>query len=36
MFPGVSAEDIATESLCDSEAVKRMIERHVLMTKRFR
>ena len=36
VFPGVSAGDIATESLYDSEAVKRMIERHVLMTKRFR
>ena len=32
----MSAGDIATESLYDSEAVKRMIERHVLMTKRFR
>ncbi len=36
VFPGVSAGDIATESLYDSEAVKRMIERHVMMTKRFR
>ena len=36
VFPGVSAGDIATESWYDSEAVKRMIERHVLMTKRFR
>ena len=36
VFPGVSAGDIATESLYDSEAVKRMIERHVLMMKRFR
>ena len=36
VFPGVTGGDLVSESLYDSEAVKRLIERHVLIMKRFR
>ena len=36
VFPGISGGDLATESLYDSEVIRRLIERHTLITKRFR
>ena len=35
-FPGVSNGNVATESLTDSEAVRKIIERHAVTTKEFR
>ena len=36
IFPGISVGNIATESLCDSEAVSKVMERHHEITKKFR
>ena len=36
VFPGISGGDPGTESLYDLEAIRRLIERHTLITKRFR
>ena len=35
-FPGVSNGNVATESLTDSEVVRKIIERHAVTTKEFR
>ena len=36
VFPGISSADVATESMYDNEAVRRIIERHSMITKKFR
>ena len=36
MIPGVSTGNLATESMHDSEAVQRIMERHTEVTKAFR
>ena len=36
IFSGISSADVAIESMYDNEGIKRMIERHAMVTKKFR
>ena len=36
MFPGVTMGDLATDSMYDSETVRKIMERHVMMMRKFR